>query len=109
MSRAFKCDICGELFEYRMDVVITIFNIPPQMNCSLKFPNGEKVQFCNLGLTKSFDICPDCMNTIQSTIDGLNPSNNVDSVTIGCDRCKFGPVNTVDYMRCHKCTGYNLW
>ena len=98
MSRAFKCDICGELFEHL-----------GQMNCSLKFPNGEKVQFCNLGLTKSFDVCPGCMNTIQSTIDGLNPSNNMDSLTIGCDRCKFGPVNTVDYMRCHKCTGYNLW
>ena len=98
MSRAFKCDICGELFEHR-----------DQMNRSLKFPNGEKVQFCNLGLTKSFDVCPNCMNVIQSTIDGLNQSNNIDTLTIGCARCKFGPVNTVDYMRCHKCTGYNLW
>lgn len=98
MSRAFKCDICGELFEHLS-----------QMNCSLKFPNGEKVQFCNLGLTKSFDVCPNCMNAIQSTIDGLDQSNNVDTLTIGCDRCKFGPVNTVDYMRCRKCTGYNLW
>ena len=98
MSRAFKRDICGELFEYL-----------GTMNCSLKFPNKEKVQFCNLGLTKSFDVCPGCIITIQSTINSLNPSNNVNSVTIGCDRCKFGPVNTVDYMRCSKCTGYNLW
>lgn len=98
MSRAFKCDICGELFEY-LD----------QINCSLKFPNGEKVQFGNPGLRKSFDICPNCMNAIQSTIDGLNQSNNIDSVTIGCNNCKFGQVNTVDYMRCIKCTGYNLW
>ena len=98
MSRAFKCDICGELFDHL-----------GRINCSLKFPNGEKVQFGNSGLTKSFDVCPGCINTIQSTIDDLNRSNNVDTLTIGCDVCKFGPVNTVDYMRCHKCTGYNLW
>ena len=91
MSKAYKCDICGALFEN-----ITNVNI-----------SKNKPAYLELCGTK-YDVCPDCVNTIQSTIDCLTgiPSNNVDSVTIGCNTCKFGPVNTVDYTRCHKCSGY---
>ena len=92
MSKAYKCDICGSLFA-------NITNI---------YLDKNKPAYLELCGSK-YDVCPDCINAIQSTIDSLNPSNNVDSVTIGCNTCKFGPVNTVDYMRCHKCTGYNLW
>lgn len=99
-SDSHSCGTCGELFEEWVED-------RTQMNYSLKFPNEEKVQFGNSGLTKSFDICPGCTNTIQSTIDHLSKSNRVN---IGCDSCKFGPVNAVDYMRCHKCSSsYNLW
>ena len=92
MARAYKCDICGNLFED-----ITSINIDVNRHAYL--------ELCG---TK-YDVCPDCTNIIQSAINGLRQSNHVDSVGIGCDSCKFGPVNEVDYMRCRKCSGYNLW
>ena len=88
MSRAYKCDICGELFEARIAI-------------SLNDDEKAYLKICD----HVCDVCPGCINAIQSTIDSLSKSNRV---IINCDTCKFGPVNTVDYIRCHKCSGYNL-
>lgn len=92
MSKAYKCDICGCLFEN-----ITNVNI-----------DKNKLAYLELCGTK-YDVCPRCTNVIQSMINVLRQSNHVDSVAIGCDTCKFGPFNEVNHVRCHKCSGYNLW
>ena len=89
MSKAYKCDICGELFTARTAI-------------SLNDNEKACLKICD----RVYDICPGCINAIQKVVDNRKLSN---SLTIGCDVCKFGPVNTVDYIRCHKCSGYNLW
>lgn len=89
MSKAYKCDICGDLFTDRIAISIN---------------DNEKayLAICD----HVYDVCPGCINTIQSTIYSLSKSNRVN---ISCDTCKFGPVNAVDYMRCHKCSRCDLW
>lgn len=71
MSRAFKCDICGDLFENITNITI----------------NKNKPAYLEICGSK-YDVCPGCMNTIQSTIDHLSKSN---CVNISCDTCKHDP------------------
>lgn len=89
MSKAYKCDICGDLFEDRIAISL----------------NDNKKACLKIG-DHIYDVCPGCINTIQSTIDYLSKSNRVN---ISCNTCKYSPVNSIDYMRCHKCSGYDLW
>ena len=59
MSKAYKCDICGDLFE--------------NINC-VKI---DKNKFAYLELCGTrYDVCPNCISAIQSTINDLKQSNN---------------------------------
>lgn len=67
--KAFKCDICGELFE---------------ASKPLKMPDGRQASIGreeNL-LFKAcfFDICPNCINAIQETIDKRRQQNERSNV-----------------------------
>lgn len=60
MSKAYKCDICGSLFE--------------TINC-VKIDKNN-IAYLELGGTR-YDICPNCISAIQSTINGLSPLKEV--------------------------------
>lgn len=71
MSKAYKCDICGDLFE-------TINYVKIDKN------KDAYIELCGT----RYDICPNCISAIQSTINGLSKSNRVN---ISCDTCKPDP------------------
>ena len=72
MSKAYKCDICGDLFE--------------SINC-VKI-DKNKLAYLELCGTR-YDICPNCISAIQSSINDLSKSNHVN---INCDTCKPNPL-----------------
>lgn len=61
MARAYKCDICGELFEKRISLKIgNTFSLSVVTN-----QNCEKRQ----------DICPECIAAIQKVINERSAGN----------------------------------
>lgn len=60
MSRAYKCDICGEFY-----------------TADQKMSNKINDKHVRLGDDSSYsDLCPDCISAIQKVIDDRSNKNN---------------------------------
>lgn len=75
MSKAYKCDICGDLFTDRIAI-------------SLNDNKNAYLKICD----HVYDVCPGCINAIEKVVNDRKPSNNADSVTVrSCYTCKHDP------------------
>lgn len=66
--RAFKCDICGKLYERNNFLIVEDVTIDNISFAQFKVKLGDDHHYC--------DVCPECISKIQSVIDEAQREKN---------------------------------
>ena len=90
MAEAKKCDICGKLYE---EYLVDIFG--ENVN-GIKFSSHRATL-----LSRNYDCCPECLNSIANHIKSLRSDRDVPKVNLhSCDTCLYQDSGSYECATC---------